>query len=235
MEIEILAFGAHPDDVECAAAGVILSVAALGGKVVIADLSKGEMGSFGDEFSRKKESIAASALLGLFDRVQLNMPDGAIENTPENRLQLISLIRHYRPKIILCNASHDRHPDHKRASALVSEAAYLSGLKKMRTDSHGFSQQQWRPAAVYHYIQDLLIEPSFVVDISDYFEKKMEVIRSYQSQFITSGDYVPNGSMALLKQIESTNSIFGRGINVAYAEGFTKESYVGIKNILDLV
>ena len=235
MNIDILAFGAHPDDVECAASGIVLNTTANHGKVVIVDLTRGELGSFGDEHSRKEELLKASKMMNLFGREQLDLEDGNIDNTYENRLKVIHLIRKYRPRIVLANAIHDRHPDHKKAAQLVSEASFLSGLKKMETFDDGELQEKWRPEAVYHYIQDYFLEPNIVVDISDFFEQKLEVIKAYNSQFVTADDQKANGIMNLLKQIESTNQIFGRAINVKYAEGFTTERYVGTKNILDLL
>jgi len=235
MEIDILAFGAHPDDVECAAAGLVLSVTANGGKVVIADLTKGEMGTFGDEFSRQRESAEAARLLGLHNRIQLDMGDGNIENNLENRLEIIKLIRFFRPKIVLANALHDRHPDHKKAAELVSEAAFLSGLKKIETTYEGATQSAYRPQSVYFYVQDYFIEPNFVVDISPYFQQKINIIKAYETQFVSAKDDSLNGNITLLKQIESTNHIFGRAINVAFAEGFTSKRYIGVKNILNLL
>jgi bacillithiol biosynthesis deacetylase BshB1 len=236
MNIDILAFGAHPDDVECAVSGIVLSVTANKGKVVIVDLSRGELGSFGDEHSRKSEAEVASKMLTLFAREQLDLEDGNIENTNENRLKVIHLIRKYRPKIVLANAIRDRHPDHHKAAELVSEASFLAGLKKIETfDEEGKVQEKWRPEVVYHYIQDHFIEPNVVIDISDFFDQKMEVIKAYNSQFVSANDNKANGILNLLKQIESTNQIFGRAINVRFAEGLTSERYVGTRNLLDLL
>lgn len=235
MSIDILAFGAHPDDVECAAAGLILSTVAQQGKVVVVDLSKGELGSFGDENSRKNEAMAASRMLNLFNREQLDLIDGNIKNNRKNRLKVIHLIRKYRPKIILANAMSDRHPDHQKAAKLISEASFLSGLRKIETLDDGEIQEVWRPKVIYHYIQDYFIKPDIVVDISDFFDQKMEVIKAYQTQFVTAQDTNTNGILHLLKQIESTNQIFGRAINVKYAEGFTSERYIGTNNLLDLL
>lgn len=236
MSIDILAFGAHPDDVECAVSGIVLSVTSNQGKVVIVDLTRGELGSFGDEHSRKNEAEKASKMLNLFAREQLDLEDGNIENSHENRLKVIRLIRKYRPKVVLANALNDRHPDHHKAGKLVSEASFLSGLKKMETfDDEGKLQEKWRPEVVYHYIQDYFIEPNIVVDISDFFDQKIEVIKAYNTQFVTANDNKANGIMNLLKQIESSNQICGRAINVKYAEGLTSERYVGIKNVLDLL
>jgi bacillithiol biosynthesis deacetylase BshB1 len=235
MSIDILAFGAHPDDVECAAAGIILKTVSNKGKVVIADLTKGELGSFGDEHSRRRESALASEMLGLYAREQLDFMDGNIENTHENRLRIIYLIRKYQPKIILANAIFDRHPDHQKAAKLISEAAFLSGLKKIETHYNGKIQLKWRPKAVYHYIQDYFVKPDVVVDITDFFSQKMAVIKCYDTQFVSADDSTAAGIMNLLKQIESTNQIFGRAIGVKYAEGFTSERYIGAKNLLDLL
>jgi N-acetylglucosamine malate deacetylase 1 len=235
MNIDILAFGAHPDDVECAAAGVILNTTLSGGKVVFVDLTQGELGSFGSAESRMKESEDASKMLKLFGREQLYLEDGNIKNNHGNRLKVIELIRKYKPRIILANAINDRHPDHKKASELVSESVFLSGLKKIVTFDEGRQQEKWRPEVVYHYIQDYFIQPDIVVDISAVFEKKMRAIKAYESQFVSANDSSASGILALLSQIESTNKIFGRAINVGYAEGFTTERYVGTKNLLDLI
>lgn len=235
MSIDILAFGAHPDDVECAAAGVILKTVGNAGKVVIADLTKGELGSFGDEHIRNKEAAEASKKLGLFAREQLNLMDGNIENTHENRLKVIQVIRRYQPKIILANAVFDRHSDHKKAADLIREASFLSGLRKIETYHEGKAQHKWRSRAVYHYIQDYFIKPDIVVDISNFFDQKTEVIRAYDTQFVTAADPSAVGILNLLKQIESTNQIFGRAIGVKYAEGFTCERYIGTKDLMDLI
>ncbi|MBC7846932.1 MAG: bacillithiol biosynthesis deacetylase BshB1 [Flavobacterium sp.] len=235
MSIDILAFGAHPDDVECAAAGVIINTTNQGGKVVIVDLSRGELGSFGDVITRGREARDAATVLGVFRREQLNLEDGNIENNHYNRLKVIQLIRKYRPKIILANAIEDRHPDHKKAAGLVAEASFLAGLKRIETRDGDIFQEPWRPRAVYHYIQDHFIVPDIVVDISEVFERKLVSIRAYESQFVLATDGSPNGIIALLKQIENTNQIFGRAVNVAYAEGYTTNRYIGTKNLLELI
>lgn len=234
-KIDILAFGAHPDDVECAAAGVILSTVTKGGTVVIVDLTKGEMGSHGTVEIRKNEAVNAAEILGVKIREQLNLPDGKIKNTPKNQKKVIQLIRKYKPKIVLANALTDRHPDHSNAAALVSDACFLSGLKMNVTIFEGETQEHWRPNAVYHYIQDYFIQPSFVVDISEHFSTKLEAIKAFKSQFVLPKDDNPSGIIALLDQIKATNQIFGRAINTKYAEGFIAARYVGIDNIVTLI
>lgn len=234
-KIDILAFGAHPDDIECAAAGVILNTTKQGGKVVFVDLTRGEMGSNGTVKQRAKEAANAAQILGVKTREQLKLPDGKIANNIKNQEKVIQLIRQYRPKIVLANAFTDRHPDHRKAAELVADSCFLSGLKMNITKYKGTSQRHWRPLAVYHYIQDYFIEPSFVVDISIQFGEKEMAIKAYKSQFINAKDKNPNGILGLVNQIESTNQIFGRAINVKYAEGFLSERYIGVSNLMNLL
>lgn len=235
FNIDILAFGAHPDDVECAAAGVIISTIKKGGSAVLVDLTRGEMGSYGTVEIRKEEAFTAAQIMGIKIREQVNLPDGKITNTVQNQQKIIRLIRKYKPKIVLANTFNDRHPDHRKAAKLVADACFLSGLKMNITRFDEIEQEHWRPNAVYHYIQDYFIQPSFVVDISEHFNSKMEVIKNYKSQFIKAEDDNPNGIIALLDQIKATNQIFGRAINTKYAEGFIAKRYVGIKNIVNLI
>ena len=235
IKVDILAFGAHPDDVECSAAGVILRHIAMGRTVAIADLTAGESGNYGDAESRKQEAAAASEILGIKYREQLGLPDGALENNEASRLKLIFVIRKYRPEIVLCNAVYDRHPDHAVAAKLAADACYLSGLKKKETFIDGVAQDAWRPKAVYHYVQDFYIEPDFVTDISKYMDKKIEAILAFRSQFVEPADKDPNSIMGLINHIKSTNSIYGRHINAAFAEGFTVNRYIGVNDLFQLV
>jgi bacillithiol biosynthesis deacetylase BshB1 len=192
-KIDILAFGAHPDDVECAAAGVLIKHIGMGKTVAIIDLTAGEMGSYGTAESRKSEAEIASKILGIQYREQLNLPDGSIENNEECRLKIIQMIRKYQPDIVLCNAIHDRHPDHANAAKLVADACFLSGLKMKKTVDNNEEQLPWRPNAVYHYIQDYYIEPDFVIDISLEMETKLKAIRAFESQFVTPNSNDANG------------------------------------------
>ena len=233
--VDILAFAAHPDDVECAAAGVLLKHIAMGKTVAIVDLTAGEMGSYGTVEERKNEAAAAALMMGIKQRGQLNLPDGGIENNEASRLLIIEMIRKYRPSIVLANAIHDRHPDHANTAKLVSDAAFLSGLKKKQTFHNGIEQLQWRPKAVYHYIQDYFIEPGFVIDVTEQMDKKMEAILSFKSQFVKPKDAQPNSISGLLEQIKNMNSIYGRPINAAYAEGFTVSRYIGVADFYHLI
>ncbi len=233
--VDILAFAAHPDDVECAAAGVLLKHIAMGRTVAIVDLTAGEMGSYGTVEERKNEAAAAATMMGIKQREQLNLPDGGIENNEANRILIIEMIRKYRPSVVLANAIHDRHPDHANAAKLVADAAFLSGLKNKKTIYNNIEQEGWRPQAVYHYIQDYFIKPDFVIDVTKEMDKKMEVILSFKSQFVEPEDAQPNSITGLLEQIKNMNSIYGRPVNANYAEGFTINRYIGVADFYQLI
>ncbi len=234
-KVDILAFGAHPDDVECAVGGTILKHTAMGKTVAIVDLTAGELGSYGTPQTRKVEAQAAATLLGVSFREQLGLPDGGVVNSEAQRMIVIAAIRKYQPDIVLANAVHDRHPDHAASAQLIADACFLSGLQKIHTmGDNSLAQQAWRPKAVYHYIQDYLIEPDFVIDITEEMDAKMQAILAFTSQFVEPNDKQPGSILGLLNQIKSTNSIFGRPINVAYAEGFTATRYIGVQNLYDL-
>lgn len=232
--VNILAFGAHPDDVECAASGILLKHISMGQTVAIVDLTAGEMGSYGTVKERQKEAASAAMIMGVKFREQLNLPDGGIENNEVHRLLVMEMIRKYRPDIVLANAIHDRHPDHANAAKLVSDAAFLSGLQKKKTFHKSIEQKAWRPNAVYHYIQDYFIEPSFVIDITEQMEKKLETILTFKSQFVEPKDKQPNSILSLIDQIKNINSIYGRPINATYAEGFTGGRYIGVNDLYQL-
>ena len=232
MKLDILAIGVHPDDVELSAAGTILKHIALGKKVGILDLTRGELGTRGSAELRTREANAAAKILGLSVREQLNMADGFFENNEAHQKQIIEIIRKYQPEIILCNAITDRHPDHGRAAKLTTDACFYSGLVKVDTN-----QAAWRPKAVYHYIQDNFIEPDFVIDITSQMDKKMESIMAYSSQFFDPNSkepVTPISSKNFMEYIKAKGSLFGRAINVDYAEGFTANRYIGVENLFDL-
>ena len=234
MKVDILAFAAHPDDIEISAAGTLLKHIEMGKTVAIVDLTAGEMGTFGTPETRRQESLEASKILGIQHREQLSLPDGAIENNEVSRLLVIQAIRKYQPEIVLANAINDRHPDHAIAAKLVADAVFLSGLKKKETFMNEKLQETWRPKVVYHYIQDYFIKPDFVIDISLEIDKKIETIKAFKSQFVTPKKNEPNSILGLLDQIKSTNSIYGRPINATYAEGFTVNKYIGVHDFFKL-
>ena len=238
MKIDILAIGIHPDDVELSCSGTIAKHIALGKKVGILDLTRGELGTRGNAELRSKEANEAAIILGVSFRTQLNLKDCFFENNEENQKKIIEIIRKHQPEIILCNAISDRHPDHGRASKLVSESSFYSGLIKIETHSDNKIQQAWRPKAVYHYLQDQFIHPDFVIDISDFIDIKHKAIMAYSSQFYNPSSNEPETPISSKHFIETVNSkmsILGRDIGVKFAEGFTVNRYPGINSLFDLV
>ncbi len=234
MKLDILAFGAHPDDVELSASGTLINHIKKGYKCGIVDLTNGELGTRGTSDTRRAEAAEASKILGLEIRENLNMADGYFSNDKAHRLEIVRMIRKYKPRIILCNAIRDRHPDHGRGSDLLSDSVFLAGLVKVETIDEGKVQEPWRPDAVYHYIQDRYIKPDFVVDISEAWEQKMESILAYKTQFYQPGSTEPQTAIStkeFLDFLKGRASEFGRSAGFKYAEGFTTERAPGITDI----
>jgi len=238
IKLDILAFGAHPDDVELGCGGTIAKEIALGKKVGIVDLTRGELGTRGSAEIRNQESAHAAKILGVSIRENLDMRDGFFVNDEEHQLSIIRILRKYKPEIVLCNAVDDRHIDHGKGSKLVSDACFLSGLVKIQSEYNGKKQEQWRPKAVYHYIQWKNIQPDFVVDITDYNAKRVEAILAYSSQFYNPEATEPETPIATKNFLESLNyraQDLGRLIGTDYAEGFTAERYLGVNRLGDLI
>src|SRR4051812_3412872 len=197
MKLHILAIAAHPDDVELSCAGTLLKQISLGHQCGVLDLTCGELGTRGSGELRLQEAAAAAKILGLAVRDNLKMADGFFRNDEEHQLQIIKKIRAYQPDLVLCNAISDRHPDHGRAAQLVSEACFYSGLRRVQTQLNGQIQKEWRPKAVYHYIQDRQLKPDIVVDVSEFVEKKMEAIRAFKSQFYDPNSKEPESPISV--------------------------------------
>ena len=239
MKVDILAFGAHPDDVELGCGGSICSAISQGFKVGIVDLTNGELGTRGTPEIRKKESNEASEILGVSFRKNLDFKDGFFVNDKEHQLKVVEVLREHRPSIVLCNAIKDRHIDHPKGSELVSDASFLSGLSKIKTNyKNSKNQPPWTPKHVYHYIQWYNIEPNLVIDISEFQEKKMRAIMAYNSQFYNSKSKEPNtpiSSKNFLESIKQRDQNFGRISGVVAAEGFTLASPPLIKDFSSLI
>lgn len=238
MNIDILAFGAHPDDVEISCGGTLLRYADEGKQIAIVDLTKGELGTRGSADLRMEECKAASQILGLVDRVNLGMADGFFEENEDHLHQIIREIRHFRPKLILANSIRDRHPDHGRAATLVARAAFLSGLPKINTERNGISQEAYRAPMLLHYIQDIYIEPDVVLDVSAYAEEKIKVVQCFSSQFFDPNSTEPETPISNAHFFEFMTGRmlqFGRPIGAKYAEGFTVNRTLGVSDLFHLI
>ena len=238
MKLDILAFAAHPDDVELTCSGTLLKAILNGKKAGIVDFTKGELGTRGTPEIRIAEAEESARILGVSARENLGFRDGFIQNDEAHQLEVIKMIRKYQPDIVLANATSDRHPDHGRASNLAREACFLSGLKNIKTTLDGTEQEAWRPKVVYHYIQSVPLEPDFVVDVTEVWDKKMASYKAFQSQFFDPNSKEPEtyiSNPGFLKMIESRAIHYGHSIGVKYGEGFTIERPIGVKDIIDLI
>jgi bacillithiol biosynthesis deacetylase BshB1 len=233
MKLDILAFGVHPDDVELGCAGTIMAAIDQGKKVGIVDLTRGELGTRGTPTTRTQEAAAAAKIMGVDIRENLDMADGFFANDEAHQRKIIALIRKYQPDIILANAPEDRHPDHGRSAKLVSDAAFLSGLRKIETIHDGVAQNAWRPAYTFHYIQDRFIQPTFVIDITAYMERKIEAVLAYGTQFNSADTSEPQtyiSSPQFLETVKARALMLGKRIGVGYAEGYITEKIIGFSN-----
>jgi len=239
MKVDILAIGIHPDDVELSASGTLLRHAAQGHTFGLLDLSRGELGTRGTPEIREQEAIASAQLLGATFRQTLDVPDGLFTYHPDHIVDIVRVIRACQPDIVLCNALDDRHPDHGRAAKMTADACFYSGLEKIETrDATGQLQPKWRPQAVYHYIQDRQLTPDFVVDITPWFEQKIQAILTFRSQFFDPEGAEPNTPISgkdFLDFMEAKARVFGRSIQVQYAEGFQLSRVPGVRDLFDLL
>ncbi len=239
QHLDILVFGAHPDDIEICAGGFILAMVAQGKKVGVIEITQGEMGTRGTKEIRLQEAQSAAKILGLSIRENLHIPDAWITNSQENKLKVIEKIRTYTPDIVICNPYPSRHPDHGNTHILVKEAFFLSGLMKIETIVQGNKQVAHRPSFLFSFMQDKYCrEPSFIFDISPYFEKKVEAILAHQSQFFRENATEPETILSKQKFrpiVEAMNTFYGRMIGVQYGEGFISEKIIGLKSLDSLV
>lgn len=238
-KLHILAIAAHPDDVELGCAGTLIKHARRGQAVGIVDLTEGELGTRGSVTERYKEAADAAKIMGIAVRDNLRLRDGFFRNDESHQLRVIQAIRKFRPEIVITNAPEDRHPDHGRGYALVSDACFLAGLRRIETlDEEGQPQEAWRPKRVFSMIQDRQLEPSFVVDISDTFDVKMQAIQAYTSQFYNKESGEPITYIAtqnFTEQIRFRDSLQGKRIGRAFAEGFISVNIPGVDSLDSLL
>ncbi len=238
MKLDILVFAAHPDDAELGCGGTLAKHVALGHKVGVVDLTQGELGTRGTPEIRLLEAENSSKILGLAVRQNLGLPDGFFRNDEAHQKAVITAVRRYKPEIVITNAVYDRHSDHGRAAQLVSDSCFLAGLAKIDTSENGETQSPWRPKAVYHFIQAQLIKPDFVVDITDYWEKKVASYMAFKSQMFNPASKEPStyiSSPEFLRLVEARAVEFGNAIGTKYGEGFTVRRIPGVRLLSDLL
>lgn len=243
MKLDILAIGVHPDDVELGCSGTLINEIKRGKKAGIVDLTQGELGTRGTIETRYTEAAEAARIIGAVVRENLKMRDGFFRNDEEHQLQVIRILRKYQPEIVIGNILSDRHPDHGRAGHLISDACFLSGLRKIETvDDNGQLQEKWRPKYYLQYMQDWYHEPDLLIDISDSFEQRMLSVQAYSTQFHSAG---PNSAEQepqtyistpdFLDSVIARARMLGKRIGVKYAEGFVTEKKIGIRNLDALI
>ncbi len=233
MKLDILVFAAHPDDAELGCGGTIIQQIEAGKKVGIIDLTQGELGSRGDVETREKEAQHSNEVMGVIVRENLQMADGFFTHSTQNLMKVVEMVRKYRPDVVLANSVSDRHPDHGKGAKLVSEACFLSGLVKVETSIKGKWQEKWRPKNVFHYVQDRYVDPDFIVDITSAYEKKMEAIKCYSSQFYNpdvKGENTPISSKEFWFFLEARAREFGRSVGAEFGEGFVSDKKLGVKD-----
>ncbi|MCI0707485.1 MAG: bacillithiol biosynthesis deacetylase BshB1 [Ignavibacteriae bacterium] len=238
MAVDVLAIGPHPDDIEISCGGTVASLVKQGYRVALADLTRGEMGTRGTKEIRQKEAERAAKILGIKTRYNLEIPDGGIELNKTNLHKVISLIRELQPKILFIPHSIERHPDHVHGHNLCKEAWFYSGLTKLETKKNGKSQTAYRPDRYFEYLQWHHFVPTFIVDISDTFEIKMDAIKAHESQFHNPKSKEPVTRLTrpdFFDHVETDDKFYGQRIGVKYGEPFYSVAPIGIKNPFDLL
>ncbi len=238
MKLDVLAVGAHPDDTELGCSGTLASLTSRGYMVGVLDLTRGEMGTRGSAELRFQESEQARKIIGVEVRDNAGLPDVYFQNNLENQVLIAGYIRKYRPEILITCAIKDRHPDHGKASQLINDAWFIAGLSKLKINHENKEQAPWRPSVIYHYIQSQYIVPDFIVDITDFWELKINAIKAYKSQFYDPSSKEPETYISqpqFLEFIEARCMQWGQAIGTRYGEGFTVERHVGVKNLFDLI
>jgi N-acetylglucosamine malate deacetylase 1 len=238
LKLDILALAAHPDDAELSCSGTLMSHVSQGYKAGILDLTRGELGTRGTPALRSEEAQNSSAIMGIHARENLGFADGFFENNQAHQIEIIKQIRKFRPTIVLLNAPHDRHPDHRRASQLQSDACFLSGLSKIETKLDGAFQTAFRPSFVYYYIQDKLLNHDFVMDVTPFYERKMLAIKAFKSQFFDVNSQEPSTYISnpnYFDYIRARMLEYGHAIGVQYGEGFIKQRQIGTSSLFNFI
>ena len=239
MKLDVLAIGAHPDDVELGCAGTLINEVNLGKKVGIVDLTQGELGTRGTIETRYQEAADAAKIIGIQVRENLKMRDGFFVNDEPHQMAIIKVIRKYRPEIIIGNILEDRHPDHGKAGNLIYDACFLSGLRQVRTTGDdGAEQEKWRPKYLLHYIQDRFYEPDLIVDVSSVWEQRMEAVKAYKTQFHDPNSNEPQTYLSnpgFFDAINGRARLLGKRIGVQFAEGFISKKNIGVRNLDALI
>lgn len=238
MHVDVLAIGAHPDDIELSCGGTIAKLVNDGHKVAIADITQGELGTRGTKEIRAKEASAAARILGIAARRNLKIPDGDIELNKTNIRKVITLIRELRPKILIIPHSVERHPDHVHAHRLCKESWYYAGLGKIETTLEGTRQKPHRPDNFFEFMQWFEFTPSFIVDISGTFDTKMKAIKAHASQFYNPKSKDPETLLSrpeFLERIQTDCEYYGKKIGSKYGEPFYSWTPLGVKTIFDFV
>jgi bacillithiol biosynthesis deacetylase BshB1 len=239
MKLDLLAIGAHPDDVELGCSGTLIKEVNRGKKVGIIDLTQGELGTRGTVETRYAEANDAAKIMGISARENLKMRDGFFKNDEEHQLQLIRALRKYQPEIVIGNILEDRHPDHGRGGWLLYDACFFSGLRQVKTaDENGKDQEKWRPKMLLHYIQDRFYEPDIIIDVSEVWEKRMDAVKAYKTQFYDPQSKEPQSYLSnpeFLEAISARARLLGKRIGVKYGEGFISKKNIGLNDLGSLV
>lgn len=239
MKLDVLAIGAHPDDVELGCSGTLINEVKKGKKVGIIDLTQGELGTRGTVETRYREAAEAALIMGISVRENLKMRDGFFQNDETHQMQLVEVLRKYRPEIVIGNILEDRHPDHGRGGWLIYDACFLSGLRQIKTtDDEGREQEKWRPKMLLHYIQDRFYEPDIIIDVSEVWEQRMQSIKAYKTQFHDPSSQEPQSYLStpdFMEAIVARARLLGKRIGVKYGEGFLSKKNIGLVSLDALV
>lgn len=239
MKLDLMVMTVHPDDAELGAGGTIAKYVSEGKKVGIIDLTRGELGTRGTAETRATEAAEAAEILGVAVRDNLGLRDGFFANEEDSQRVIIGAIRKYRPEIVITNAIDDRHPDHGRASKLVNDALFLSGLRRVETEENGVNQEAFRPRLQLQLVQDKYIQPDIILDISAYWDIKERSVLAYKTQFNSltdeEGPQTYISSPDFMEYTKGRAKEFGRNIQKAYGEGFTSRKLLGINDLFELI